>query len=141
MYLLNVCTSIHAVRFTNLGVLTINTLKVSKCFTFLFAAVPMCFHAAMFHMAVSFTCFFFVTFLNFLSRVHLMYLQGGGRACGTSNYRNPVRKFAKFRFTEPRKWKIPLTAKCWLNVTWEETSNSIKVNKSRYKQCGVTPHF
>ena len=65
-------------RFTNLGVLTINALKVSKCFTFLFAAVPMCFHAAMFHMAVSFTCFFFVTFLNFLSRVHLMYLQGGG---------------------------------------------------------------
>ena len=82
MYLLNVCTSIHAVRFTNLGVLTINALKVSKCFTFLFAAVPMCFHAAMFHMAVSFTCFFFVTFLNFLSRVHLMYLQGGGGHAG-----------------------------------------------------------
>ena len=94
MYLLNVCTSIHAVRFTNLSVLTINALKVSNCFTFLFAAVPMCFHAAMFHMAVSFTCFFFVTFLNFLSRVHLMYLQGRG-ACETSNYRNPVRRFAK----------------------------------------------
>ena len=29
---------------------------------------------------------------------------GGGRgACWTSKYRNPVRKFAKFSFTEPIK--------------------------------------
>ena len=31
--------------------------------------------------------------------------------------------------------------KCLLNVTQEETSNSIKVNKSRYKHCGVSAYF
>ena len=28
-----------------------------------------------------------------------------------------------------------------IELTWEETSNSIKVNKSRYKQCGSTHTF
>ena len=36
-------------------------------------------------------------------------LEGG--TCGTSNYRNPVRKFAKFPFTESIKWNTPVTGK------------------------------
>ena len=38
-------------------------------------------------------------------------VRGGGRACETSNHRNPVRKFAKFSFTGPIKWKTPSPAK------------------------------
>ena len=39
-------------------------------------------------------------------------LNGGrGGACGPSNYRNPLRKFAKFPFTEPIQWKTPSPAK------------------------------
>ena len=34
-------------------------------------------------------------------------LNGRGGACGTSNYRNPVGKFAEFSFTEPIKRKTP----------------------------------
>ena len=35
---------------------------------------------------------------------------GGGGAYETSNYRNPIRKFAKSQFTEPIKWKAPSLA-------------------------------
>ena len=51
VYVLNVCTNIRTVRFTNLGVLAINAFNVSKCVTFLLASC-----AFMFHMPVSFTC-------------------------------------------------------------------------------------
>ena len=34
-------------------------------------------------------------------------LVGGGEVCGTSNYQNPVNKFAQFLLTEPIKWKTP----------------------------------
>ena len=37
VYVLNVCTSIRTVRWTNLSVLTISAFNVSKCFTFLIA--------------------------------------------------------------------------------------------------------
>ena len=36
---------------------------------------------------------------------------GGKAACGTSNYRNPVCKFAKLSFTEPIKLKTPSLGK------------------------------
>ena len=42
-------------------------------------------------------------------------------ACGTSNYRNPVCKFAKFPFTEPIKWKTPSPAK--LLIEWNSGRN------------------
>ena len=44
----------------------------------------------------------------------IIWGKGGGRgvvACGTSNYRNPVCKFAKFLFTEPIEWKTSSPAK------------------------------
>ena len=82
---------------------------------------------------------------TFLIKYHAFHKwgEGGGGvgACGTSNYRSLVCKFAIFSFTEPINEKHHHRQKCWLNVTWEETTNSIKVNKSRYKQCGVTPRF
>ena len=34
-----------------------------------------------------------------------------GVACMTSNYGNPIRKFAEFQFTEPIKQKTPSLAK------------------------------
>ena len=36
---------------------------------------------------------------------------GGEEARGTSNYRNPVRKFAIFPLTESIKWKTPSPVK------------------------------
>ena len=36
---------------------------------------------------------------------------GESGACGTSNYGNPIRKFAEFPFTEPIKQKTPSLAK------------------------------
>ena len=48
-----------------------------------------------------------------------------GAAWEPSNYWNTVRKFAEFPFTEPIKQKHRHRQKCRLNVTQEETSNSI----------------
>ena len=49
-------------------------------------------------------------------------------ACETSSYQNLVCEYAKFPFTELIKWNIPSPAKlmlCWLNITREETSQSL----------------
>ena len=46
-------------------------------------------------------------------------------ACETSNYRNSVRKFAKFPFTEPVKWKTPSSAKLLIECNWGR-NNSIR---------------
>ena len=74
-----------------------------------------------------------------IKRISSLFLgerRARGGACGTSNYRNPVRKFPEFSFTEPIKWKTPSPANCSLNVTREETSNSIncKFLKSKVSQ-------
>ena len=53
-----------------------------------------------------------------------------GRACGTFNYQNLVRKFAKFAFAESVKWKTPTSFPeklilCWSNVIRDEKSRNI----------------
>ena len=53
-----------------------------------------------------------------------------GRACGTFNYQNLVRKFAKFPFAESVKWKTPTSFPeklilCWSNVIRDEKIRNI----------------
>ena len=62
-------------------------------------------------------------------------LNGGGEGtCGTCNYRNPVRKFAKFPFTEPIKWKTLSPARLLIECNSGRKSNSINCMFLKAKQ-------
>ena len=60
--------------------------------------------------------YYHLSHLNFIQlllqwRQRQSQVTGGSGVCRTSNYPNPIRKFAKFLFPKPMKWKTQSPAK------------------------------